>query len=297
MMGSEVGVIGDTPSMVRDLIALTKVRITLLEVTMMAGGLFLAGGSPHWSVVIAGFVGCALVVAAANAWNMVLERDTDKLMARTRERPLPAERMPVWVAAAFGTALLVASMVVLWWWVNPLTTGLGLLGFVSYVCVYTPLKRRSTHALLIGAVPGAIPAVMGWTAATGGLSTPGLIFAGILFFWQLPHFLAIALFRKRDYERAEMKVVPVVRGERIAQIQALAFTVALVVTSLMLVPYGGAGWLYFVVALGLGLWFLRLVLESFWKGAGPVWARRIFMASLVYLPVLTLGLLVDVAMR
>jgi len=281
-------------SALRDVLELTKPRITLLEVTMMLGGLALAPLHPSWVGVLGAAIGTALVVAAANAFNMYLERDSDALMERTRHRPLPAGRMHPGVALAVALVGLVASMIVLTTMVNWLTAVLGFVGFASYVFVYTPLKRYSTLALAVGAVPGAMPALMGWTAAMGSIGTIGLLYAGILFFWQIPHFLAIALYRSEDYERASLVVTPNVAGEKRTRIELLGYTIALIAVSLMLVPAGAASWLYLVVATGLGAWFLALVVAGMAHGDLAASGRRIFIGSLIYLPMLALGLVVDV---
>ena len=278
----------------RDFYELGKPSITGMNVLMALGGLALAKAGPDLSLLLATALGTGLAVASANALNMVLEREGDKLMARTANRPLPKGRLGVGEAVAFGLLTGVASIAVLAT-TNLLTAGLGLFALLSYVLVYTPLKRRTPLALLVGAVPGAVPPLMGWTAVTGTLDLPGLTLFGILLIWQLPHFLAIALFRKADYARAGIKTVPVVRGDAVAKAQAVAWCLALVPISFLLVPLEVAGWIYGTVALALGLGFLAMSLKGLQASSGPAWARRFFFVSLVYLPVLTLALAVDVA--
>ena len=178
---------------------------------------------------------------------------------------------------------------------NPLTAGLAFLAMVSYVLVYTPLKRVTPLAVVIGAVPGAIPPLMGWTAVTGSIDLPGLALFGILLAWQIPHFLAISLFRFDDYKRAGIKTVPVVRGEGVAKWQAIAWAVVLLAASMALVPLGIAGWFYGVAVGGLGVWYLAFSILGLRASAGPEWARRYFFASLVYLPAFIVVLAVDVA--
>ena len=280
----------------RDLTALLKPSITGLSVFMAAGGLWLAssshpGGDPL--LILGALIGTALAVGSANALNMVLERDGDRLMARTASRPLPDGRLAVGPALAFGVIVGVGGLATLLWTTNALTMWLGAAALVSYVGIYTPLKRRTPLALLIGAVPGAAPPLMGWTAVTGTLDGPGVALFGVLLIWQIPHFLAISLFRMEDYARAGIRTVPVVRGERVAKLQALAWSTALLPCSLALIPLGAAGWLYLVVALGAGIWFWSFAARGLAAGAGVPWARRVFGASLVYLPVLVVGLAVD----
>ena len=279
----------------RDFRALTKPRITAMNVLMALGGLALARGSAGWATVALLAVGTWLAVASANALNMVWEREGDKHMNRTMNRPLPQGRLGVGEATAFGVILGVASVAVLAL-INLPVTLLGLAALIGYVAIYTPLKRRTPLALLVGAVPGAAPPLMGWVAATGSVDLPGLVLFGVLLVWQLPHFLAISLFRKVDYDRAGIRTVPVVRGDAVAKAQAIAWCTALVPLSLLLVPLDVAGWIYGSVALALGLWFLVWSLRGLAKDAGVKWARRFFFASLVYLPVLTLGLVLDVAL-
>jgi protoheme IX farnesyltransferase len=283
------------PSFARDLLTLTKPSITAMNVLAALGGLALAPGEVPWYRAALAILGTSLAVASANALNMVWERDGDRLMARTASRPLPQGRLTPELATSFGLLLGALSFAHLLL-VNTLTAALGLFALLSYVLVYTPLKRRTPLALLVGAVPGAMPPLMGWTAATGTVDLPGLVLFGILLIWQLPHFLAIALYRKDDYARAGIRTVPVVRGDAVARAQAIAWTTALLPVSLLLVPLHVASWLYAGAALGLGLWFLVWSLRGLRPGAGIPWARRFFFASLVYLPALTLALALDVAL-
>ncbi len=279
-----------------DFWALTKPSIVRMNVLMTLGGWVLADASFRDLTLLWTLLGTALAVASANAMNMYLERDIDGLMTRTANRPLPAGRMHPPVAAVFGAVLGLGSLALLGLAVNVLTAGLALAALVLYVAVYTPMKRKGPIALLIGAVPGAAPPLMGWTAATGQIELPGLVLFAILVAWQIPHFIAIALYRQDDYERAGVKVMPIVRGERVAKVQALAWTTALVPLSLLLIPLEVAGWIYGSVALVAGLWFLSWSVRGMKADAGVPWARRFFFASLVYLPLLVLGLVVDVSL-
>ena len=278
----------------RDFYELGKPSITGMNVLMALGGLALARVGADWRLLVTTAVGTGAAVASANALNMVWEREGDKHMARTASRPLPRGRLGVGESIAFGVALGVLSIAILAT-INPVTAGLGLFALLSYLLVYTPLKRRTSLALLIGAVPGAVPPLMGWTAATGTIDLPGLTLFAILLVWQLPHFLAIALFRKQDYARAGIKTVPVVRGDRVAKAQAVAWSLALVPISVALVPLEVAGWIYGSVALVLGLGYLGYSLVGLTKRSDAAWARRYFFASIIYLPVLTLALAVDAA--
>jgi protoheme IX farnesyltransferase len=177
---------------------------------------------------------------------------------------------------------------------NVHTAVLAASAIAGYVLVYTPLKYRTPAALVIGAVPGAMPPLLGWTAATNSIDAPGLVLFAILLVWQIPHFLAIALYRKTEYARAGIKVLPIVRGDAVAKIHAVLWVMILVPLTLLLAPLGVAGNIYTYAAFGLGAGFLGWAFTGLDNAAGPRWARNYFLASLVYLPALTLALFVDV---
>jgi heme o synthase len=277
---------------IRDLVSLAKPRITLMVLITTAGGLALAGGVPLLTAVLT-LLGTALVVGSANTLNCWLERDSDRLMARTRLRPLPDGRMRPRVALWFGLLLGALAIPLLALGVNMLTGGLAAIALVSYVAVYTPMKQKSPAALLIGSVPGALPPLIGWTAATGRLEWAGLTLFAILFFWQLPHFIAIAIFRQDEYVRAGIKVLPAVRGLRVAKLHAVLHSLLLLGVTLLLVPLRVAGTFYLVSAIVLGLFMLIMSLRGLAPGAGPKWARQLFAASLIYLPLLFAALAFD----
>ena len=277
-----------------DLLALAKPRITALVVFTTASRLWLAPRGLSAAGVALTLVGTVLIVAGANTLNMYLERDSDALMARTAGRPLPAGRMDPAVALRFGIALSVLSVPLLTFAVGPLPGLLASIALVSYVLLYTPLKRRSATALLVGAIPGAIPPLIGWTAATGRLDLPGVLLFATMFLWQVPHFLAITLFRKGEYARAGLVVQPnEPGGERAARANIVRYTVALVGVSLLFVPIGVAGRLYLVTALVAGAAFLGYGLLGLRENAGTRWARNLFFLSLVYLTALFAVLMVD----
>lgn len=280
-----------------DLIALTKPRITLMVIITTLGGLFLAQRA-EGAVFSAWIVACAvtgttLIVGGANALNMYLERDIDGRMARTQNRPLPAGRLSARVALWFGVGLSVAAVPVLAIGVNPLTALLAVLANVSYVLAYTPMKQRSHHALLVGAVPGAIPPLLGWTAATGRIEPAGLVLFAVLFLWQVPHFLAIAIFRREDYARAGLVVMPNVTGVRDVKHAIVRYSLALVGASLLLVPLRVAHAGYFGIASLLGAVFFGLGCWGFREEAGRKWARSLFGVSILYLLLLFAAVAVD----
>ncbi len=278
---------------VRDLIALTKPRITLMVLVTAAGGMWLAPGSLDLRAMTVMLVTTGMVVGAANALNCYLERDSDRLMARTANRPLPDGRLaPAW-ALALGVAMGMSSVPVLWLAVNPMTGLLGLIALLSYVAIYTPMKQWTPTALFVGAIPGALPPLMGWTAVTGTVDAPGLVLFGVLFFWQIPHFIAISIFRQDEYERAGLKVLPSVRGLRSAKIQAAIYSFAVWAVSILLVPYGLAGVLYLSTAVVGGALFFGQSLRGFSSPDVKVWAKKLFVASLLYLTVLFAALIID----
>jgi protoheme IX farnesyltransferase len=272
-------------SIFSDLVALTKPRITALVVTTTASGLWLGarelGERPKAASAALALLGTVVVVAGANALNMYLERDSDGLMERTKDRPLPAGRLPAEAALVLGMVCSAVSLPLLTFGVNAAAGLLAAIALLSYVLVYTPMKRKSPAALLVGAVPGAIPPLLGWAAATGGIGWPGLALFGLLFFWQIPHFLAIATFRREDYARAGLQVLPNVRGDAVTRRHALAHSVALFAVTLSLTPVAGPVYLATAVVLGLG--FLGLAAWGLAPSAGQTWAKSLFAYSIAYL--------------
>lgn len=284
-------------SSVRDYVALTKPGITRMCLLTSAGGLLMAPGDRDLVTVVAALVGSSAVVGGANALNMWWERRTDRLMSRTKRRPLPAGRLDPDRALKFGLWLAVAGLAILGLGTNLVTVVIAALALASYVLIYTPLKYVTPLALLIGAVPGAAPPLLGWTAATGSVDAGGIVLFAILLVWQMPHFLAIALFRKEEYRRAGIQCVPVSRSDAVAKIQAVMWATILTPISMLLTPLGVTGSLYAVCALVLGLGFSTWSYTGLRNDAGGEWARGFFMASLVYLPALTGALVLDVVLR
>jgi protoheme IX farnesyltransferase len=278
---------------VRDLIALTKPRITLMVLMTAAGGMWLAPGSLDVASMAIMLLTTGMVVGASNTLNCYLERDSDRLMARTANRPLPDRRLePSW-ALTLGVLMGLFAVPTLTIAVNPMTGLLGFIALVSYVAIYTPMKQYTPAALFVGALPGALPPLMGWTAVTGTIDAPGLVLFGVLFFWQIPHFIAISIFRQEEYERAGLKVLPSVLGIRSAKIQSAVYTAALWMVSLLLVPYGLAGTIYLTTAVILGGYFFWMALRGFKAADSKVWAKKFFVASLIYLTALFAALIID----
>ena len=277
----------------RDIASLAKPRVTLMVLLTTAGGMWLAPGHVDPLVVLVMVLTTGLVVAAANSLNCWLERDSDRLMRRTANRPLPDRRLPPNVALAMGVVLGLFSIPVLTFAVNPLTGALGAIALISYVTVYTPMKRTSSVALLVGSVPGALPPLMGWTAVTGELDAPGLALFAILFLWQVPHFIAISIYRQEDYARAGLKTLPGERGEPIALVQTVLYTGFLVAASTMLYVYRVSGWIYLAAALVLGAGFLAVAIAGLRAKNKRLGARKTFIASLLYLTLLFAAVIVD----
>jgi protoheme IX farnesyltransferase len=222
---------------------------------------------------------------------MAWEHETDALMTRTASRPLPTGRLSVRTATIFGIVWGVLGLTILFAGVNMLTGWVGVASLFLYVCVYTPMKLRSPWALIVGAFPGAAPPLIGWTASADNLAWPGLLLFGVLFIWQIPHFLAISLYRQTEYERAGILVWPVARGTAATKRLAMAYSTALIPCSLALVLVDAAGLFYFVVALPTGLWFWAVTLRGFAQDVHLTkWARQLFIASLLYLPIVMFGL-------
>ncbi len=243
-----------------DFYELTKPRMNFLVLVTTLVGFYMATGAHgtiNWALLLPTLVGTALCAAGASVLNQYVERDLDKLMPRTKDRPVPAGRIAPAEARVTGIVLGVAGVITLSLCVNVLTALLGGLTLLSYVLVYTPLKRVTTLNTVIGAVPGAIPPLMGFTAVDNALSPAALSLFAVLFIWQMPHFLAIAILYKRDYALAGFKMLPVVDEDlSVTGRQIVLYSVALVPVSLMPVHVGLAGQAYFAVALMLGLAFL-----------------------------------------
>lgn len=272
-----------------DYLQLTKPRLNLLVVFTTGAGYWLGvGGHVDPLVMTHAVVGTGLVAGGAAVFNQLYEQDVDALMARTRLRPLPDGRMTPRRAFAFGLLLSAAGLLQLALGVNQLSALVAFATLASYVIWYTPMKRRSSLATVIGAIPGALPPVIGWAAATNMLSREAWLLFAIVFLWQMPHFLALAWLFREEYGRAGFPVLPVVEPNgRSTGRQAVMYTAALIPVSLAPALIGLAGPLYFGVALTLGLLFLGLALR-FAHDLQRKSARQLFLGSLLYLPLIWL---------
>jgi protoheme IX farnesyltransferase len=266
-------------------LALTKPRIAVLVLLAVAVG-YLLGARGHgdpWTLAWT-LVGTALVAGGASGWNQVIERARDARMRRTRARPLPAGRITFWPAAVFSTALPVAGVALLARLTTPAAAVVALSTFVLYVFVYTPLKPLTTLNTAVGAIPGALPPLIGWAAATGGLGAPGWSLFLVVFLWQFPHFLAIAWIHREDYARADLKMLPSVDPEgAMTGRQAAGYALILVPGGLLPSVLGLAGPIYFAGALAAGLFYLAFA-ARFWFDVSDATARGLLRASFVYLP-------------
>ncbi|MBL9139647.1 MAG: protoheme IX farnesyltransferase [Verrucomicrobiales bacterium] len=277
---------------------LTKARLTALVLITTLTGYFVARtGSGDWLAGLHVLLGTGLVAAGAAALNQWWERDLDRLMDRTATRPLPSGQIEPWFALALGVTASSAGILYLAVIVNVLTAVLGALAFASYVLVYTPLKRRTTLNTFIGAIPGALPPLMGWTAARGEIGVGGLALFGILFFWQIPHFMAIAWLYREQYARAGFRMMPVVDPHgRATGWSAAVCAALLLVVSVLPSSLGLAGPAYTVGALALGAAFLASSIR-FMQTLDRPRARLVFFASIVYLPLLLGLLMFDSALK
>ncbi|MBN9691101.1 MAG: heme o synthase [Verrucomicrobia bacterium] len=271
---------------------LIKARLTLLVVLTTVVGFYLGSQTPvDFGLLLNVSLGTALLAAGAAVLNQLVEREFDARMKRTADRPIPSGRITPTTALLIGAVLSLAGLTWLLFRVNPLTAILGAATWMSYVALYTPLKRLTVLNTLVGAVPGALPPLMGWSAATNSVSAPGWALFGVLFFWQLPHFMAIAWLYREDYAGAGFKMLSGVdpEGHRTAA-SAVRNTLALLGVSLFPFVFGIVGKIYLVGALILGFSFLAFAIV-FAQTLTARAARRLFFASILYLPLL-LGLLV-----
>jgi protoheme IX farnesyltransferase len=271
-----------------DRLELTKPRITAMVVfTSLVGFVTAADGPVPAAALAAALVGTGLVAAGAAVLNQVLERDTDALMDRTRHRPLPAGRVLPVEAVTFGVAVTLLGLAILASFCGPLPAFVAFVTWASYLFAYTPLKRRTPLATLVGAVPGALPPVIGWTARSGSLDQGAFILFAILFLWQVPHFLAIAWLYRDDYARGGFPMLPVLDREgSFTARQAVVHSLALLLVSLLPFAAGLAGRVYLGGAFLLGVALTLFALRLLSRRTLPA-ARALFLASVLYLPALS----------
>jgi protoheme IX farnesyltransferase len=266
---------------------LTKPRITFLVVLTAAAGFCMGSASGiDYARLLNTSIGIALLSSGLATLNQYFERDLDRLMRRTQARPLPTGKLLPAEAAVFGILLSAIATAYLALLINPLSALLGIATFASYLFVYTPLKTRTTLSTVLGAFPGAMPPLIGWVAASGGVTVEAWILFAILFLWQFPHFLAIAWMYRDDYARAGIRMLPVVEPDgRVTAQQIITYTLLLVPVSLLPAATGLAGSVYLVSAAVLGVGFLYYSARA--ALARTTWqARQLLLASVIYLPIL-----------
>jgi protoheme IX farnesyltransferase len=280
--------------LIKDYIALTKPRITWL-ILMSTGVGYFFGAQNGWHLVtlIHTIIGTGLIASGTAALNQWYEREADAKMRRTQARPLPAGRLVAWKALVFAILISAAGFAELWFGANALSALLGLFTLLCYLFVYTPLKQRSPHSTTIGSIPGAMPPLIGFAAASGTLTWQAWVLFAILFLWQFPHFYAIAWMYKEDYARAGIRMLPVVEPDgKSTAWRILLYSIALIPISLMPKFFAMAGNVYLYGALALGLAFLYYGLRIRWDRTRQQ-ARHVLLASVVYLPVLFSLMLFD----
>jgi protoheme IX farnesyltransferase len=275
----------------RQYIALTKPRITWLILMSTGVGYFFGhkrpwSGAADWALLLHLLIGTGLIASGTAALNQWYEREADRKMRRTADRPLPSGRMTANRALWFGIVLAVVGFTELWFGTNPLCALLGAFTLGSYLFIYTPLKQRSHLSTVIGALPGAMPPLMGYAASAGTLTNEAWALFAILFIWQFPHFLAIAWMYREDYARAGIRMLPVVEPDgRSTARQMILYASTLIPVSLFPVLLGMSGKIYLVGALLLGGWFLYTgVRVAFDRTNGR--ARQVLLASVIYLPII-----------
>jgi len=278
---------------IKDLIELTKPRLSSLVVFTAAGGWWLTPNGSDWKTGVLAVVGTTLTVAAANTLNNYLERDSDKYMTRTQGRPLPTGRMDPNVALISGLLLTLISIPMLTFLVHPLSALLASIALISYVLMYTPMKRSSSLNTLMGAIPGAMPPLIGWTASTHSIDIGGVLLFSLMFLWQIPHFLAIAIYRKGEYENAGLVMLPSEQGLEVTRRQILIYTFCLFPIPTLLMFAKVSGWFTCIIGTILGGWWLWQAIDGLYHKREHVWARKFFLTSLYYLTGLFAALTID----
>ncbi len=282
----------------QDYWVLTKPEVNLLVVMTTLAAFYLGRTGPlNFTLLLSALLGTLLVASGTGTLNQYMERSSDCSMRRTARRPLPAGRLHPAEALVFGILLSIGGGVLLWVEANPLASILALLTLATYLLIYTPLKRKTSLCTLIGAFPGAMPPLIGWAAARGSLNAEALVLYAILFFWQFPHFLAIAWMYREDYSRAGLRMLPSEDLEgRLTSRQIIIFLAALLLVSMVPTLMGQAGMIYLLGAVALGGFFF-LHGARMARSRTNALARRLVLASVVYLPLILCLLMFDKGMR
>ncbi|HEY0770884.1 MAG TPA: heme o synthase [Sphingobacteriaceae bacterium] len=270
-----------------------KFRLSLLVAFSCAFGFVLASPDLNWMKLITLFIGGFLLSGASIVVNQIKEKEYDKVMTRTMNRPLPTERVSVQEAMVFGAICFLAAVIILYYFTNPLTTVVSIISMVLYSFVYTPLKRVGPIAVFVGAIPGALPPLLGWTAATGVISYEALIIFGIQFIWQFPHFWAIAWVADEDYKKAGFKLLPSGGTKDLnTAIQIMIYTMFLIPFGLLPAMFGITGMTSAIVATVCGVLFFSQTF-SLMKSGDRKSALKIMFGSFLYLPIVQIAYLLD----
>lgn len=273
---------------------LTKPRVTYGNVmTAVAGFLLGCGYYKTFDLVlfIATIVGMTLVIASACVLNNVLDQDIDRIMERTKTRGVASGDVASLPAAIFSAVLGLLGIAILAVWVNSLVVAIGVAGFIIYVWLYGAFsKRKSIHGTAVGSVSGAAPILAGYVAVSDRIDSAAILLFLMLFFWQFPEFYSIGIYREKEYAAAKVPIMPVVKGIKSTKIQIFIYTLAFVITSLLLTIYGYTGWIYFIVMAVLGLYWIKLAADGLRTSDSVKWARRMFHFSLIVLLALSLML-------
>ena len=282
----------DLKQKLRDYSQLTKMRLATLVVFSAAMAFMTGPGDVDFVkmgwLVLGGF----LVTGSANGFNQVMERELDKLMDRTKTRPLPSNRMGVNEALMVCIVTGLVGVFVLWYYTNLASAVLGLLAILLYTLVYTPMKRKSPIAVFIGAVPGAIPPLLGWVAATGNFNTAALLLFAIQFLWQFPHFWAIAWVLDDDYKKAGFNLLPTGKRDKGSAMQTVLYTISLIPVAVMPWVFGISGWLSLVLMLAVTFYFLFQAVQLY-RDCTIESARKLMYGSFFYLPVVQIAMVID----
>lgn len=281
-------------SRLRDWAMLAKPGITITNMMTAIAGLWLAPIKVSPGVTAAAIGGTGLLVAGSGAFNQIFERDTDAFMERTAVRPLPSGRMSILEATIVGMVEVLLGIGLLTAFVNPLAAFLGLLATIVYVLVYTPLKRRSSLAVPLGGIAGAMPPAIGWTAATGTPDIGALALFAVLFWWQMPHFLGIALYRAADYQNARLQVAPAPRGYQRTVFWARVISL-LTLASVLALPLliDGLGWPFMLITLIGTIGPMAYIVRPVDYENVSLWGKRVFLSSLVSLPLFAIAAFVQ----
>ncbi|GED68835.1 protoheme IX farnesyltransferase 2 [Brevibacillus reuszeri] len=282
------------PATWRDYVQLTKPGITLSNLMTTFAALWLASfGFPDWKLAFFTMLGTALVIMSGAALNNFYDRDLDKKMERTKNRALPAGRISARNALLIGIGLLLAGLAVLAVFANPLAAVWGLIGHIFYVLIYTPLKRVTTLNTVIGGISGAAPPVIGWVAVTNNMDPAAWLLFLVLFLWQPPHFLALAMLKTEEYRAGNLPMLPVVKGFAETKRQMMLWGSVLFPASILLFIHGSVGYVYLIVMGVMGLVYMVLLFQGFNAKDDLAWARKLFGYSILYLTVFCAAIVIS----